>query len=216
MASNVKWQQVSQARKKLFSLCRVRHSFNSVVLQAVFNIGFAIHLTAPNIYRGSARQQFICDQTTNMVRLLSRRPQKILRTLLPDNQAAGSVSPNAPSSYSKSRGRGSTDPPGIPEDVHPYLLHRTLCINKERVRRPIKRCELSRAVLSYPVALMICGAVIVASTGQKALPSLVVLSYTSGSPAPLPLCFFRCHMALQKHLYVKRISSPEHIIHGNT
>ena len=70
--------------------------------------------------------------------------------------------------------------------------------------------------LSYPVALMICGAVIVAFTGQKALPSLVVLSYTSGSPAPLPLCFFFCHMALQEHIYVKRISSPEHVIHGNT
>jgi len=52
----------SDQEKKVFLDWLISTLFNGVELQAVFNNGFAVHLTAPNIYRLSV-QRFINDPT---------------------------------------------------------------------------------------------------------------------------------------------------------
>ncbi len=69
MASNVKWQYLFYARKNILSFCWFRHQVSGLVLQAVFNTGLAVHLTAPNIYKGSAFQPFSNDKPLKWPRL---------------------------------------------------------------------------------------------------------------------------------------------------
>ena len=111
--------------------------------QAVFNTGFAVHLTAPNIYRGSAFQWFSTDNLLKWPRLCGAAIENIAFPIAGQSNSRLGVTVNAvqlwvvsgKGQHCSSRHYGGSSSISIASNI----------ILKERVRRPIKRFEL-RAV----------------------------------------------------------------------